>query len=358
MLRTLPAGMAVAVLLAAPAGAQDRPPFAPVVETLVDTVVVPAHETFATAAGRQAGRVAGLCEAPDAEALRVAREGFGTLLSAFGAVEPYRFGPAREENRVERLFFWPDRRGRGLRQVQTTLAERDPSATDPATLAGKSVALQGLPALEYALFGSGSGALASGTADHRCAYAEAVSAGIANVADALAAAWRGPFRGTMLEAGPANPAYRSHGEALQDLLQAAAEQLEFVARFKLGPAVGDGPADARPRLAPFWRSGGTLAMVVANLEAVDALLAGEIAGLLGEDAHLVDSARFELARALEILRPLAMDPRPFEALVADEDAHRRLAYARIPLGGAAVILSQRIPAALGLVAGFNALDGD
>jgi predicted lipoprotein len=38
--------------------------------------------------------------------------------------------------------------------------------------------------------------------------------------------------------------------------------------------------------------------------------------------------------------------------------HQKLAYALIPLGGAIVILEERMPTALGLIAGFNALDGD
>ncbi len=64
-------------------------------------------------------------------------------------------GPAREDNRFERLFFWPDRRGRGLRQVQGILAEEDETATDPATLYQKSVAVQGLLALDFVLSGEG-----------------------------------------------------------------------------------------------------------------------------------------------------------------------------------------------------------
>lgn len=346
-----------AAIAAPPADAADGPAFERVVEALVDTVVIPAHERFAGTSAREADRIASLCAGPDENALAAVRAGFVALLEEFSAGEPYRFGPAREENRVERLFFWPDRRGRGLRQVQALVAAEDESAIAPERLSAGSVALQGLPALEYALFGSGSEALATG-AHFRCAYAEAVSASIARIAEELAAAWRDPFRETMMAAGPDNVAYRTHGEALQDLLQAAAEQLEFITRYKLGAAVGDDPADARPRLAPFWRSGGTLPMIIANLEAVDTLLAAELGVLLEDEVRLLDSARFELTRALETLRPLASEASSFEELVEDEATHRQLAYARIPIEGAAAILSQRIPAALGLVAGFNALDGD
>jgi uncharacterized protein len=49
-----------------------------------------------------------------------------------------------EENRLERILFFPDRKGTGLKQVQATLAASDETATDVAALSGKSVAM--LPA--------------------------------------------------------------------------------------------------------------------------------------------------------------------------------------------------------------------
>jgi predicted lipoprotein len=67
-----------------------------------------------------------------------------------------RFGPVTEENRLERILFWPDRKGIGLKQVQAAIAGEDATAADPQTLPGKSVAMQGLGALEFVLFGTGS----------------------------------------------------------------------------------------------------------------------------------------------------------------------------------------------------------
>jgi predicted lipoprotein len=54
--------------------------------------------------------------------------------------------------------------------VQELLAKQDPTATDAATLRGKSVAMQGLQALEFVLYGTGSETLATGD-DYRCRYA-------------------------------------------------------------------------------------------------------------------------------------------------------------------------------------------
>ena len=98
-----------------------------------------------------------LCAAPSQQALDAARQSFGETVDAWSAIEIIRFGPVTEENRLERMLFWPDRKGTGLKQVQAALAAKDATATDAGSLASKSVAMQGLGALEFVLFGTGAG---------------------------------------------------------------------------------------------------------------------------------------------------------------------------------------------------------
>ena len=79
--------------------------------------------------------VGALCAAPSDEALTtaqrtVSRNGTG----ACSRIEFCGFGPLVRRNRMERLLFWPDRKGIALRQVQAMLAAKDETATDPATL--------------------------------------------------------------------------------------------------------------------------------------------------------------------------------------------------------------------------------
>jgi predicted lipoprotein len=349
MLRTL----AIALLAATPAAAAEIP-FAPAVRQTIETVIVPGYARLAAAAEAGKDAVATLCETPGEASLGVARAAFGDLVTAFSAVELYRFGPAREDNRIERLFFWPDPRGRGLAQVEAVLRSEDPGATEVAALRGKSVAVQGLPALEFVLFGSGSEALGSG-ADFRCRYALAIAGGVAETAAALAAAWSGPYARFVEDAGEGNPVYRSHGEAMQDILEAAAAELALVAGMKLAAVIGEAPPAAKPKLAPFWRSGLTVAAMRANLDGVTAVLGEPLKAILGEDAHLADSAAFQLGEASKALG--AADG-PFAAAVADPDTHRRLRFAVVEIEGAERVLRDGIEAELGLARGFNESDGD
>lgn len=337
------------------------PDFAGTIDTALRTYVLPAHDRFAEAAVAFAAAMDTFCTAPDPAGRDAARAAFAGLVIGFSGVEMFRFGPAREGNRFERVFYWPDRKGRGLKQVRRIIDTEDPTAVTVDRLRQKSVAVQGLPALDYLLFGGGHEALLR-PGSFRCRYALAAAGAVRTTAGEIAAGWDGDggFASVMRSAGPDNPLYRDDAEAVQDLIKAAQEQVQIVRDLKLARVIGDAPEAARPKRAPFWRSNLTLASVGANIEAVMGLMAdGGFADLLAEEhAYLAATLTFELTQAHRAIGDAAAADRPLVDVKADGEAHGRLAYALIPLGAASDILSQRYPAALGLTLGFNSLDGD
>lgn len=364
--RALPITLLLAATLgAAPGSAQeaDTPvAFKPAVERIISRVIVPSYDRLVDAARDEQTAITDLCAAPGDDTLQAARDRFADLVLAFSAVEPYRFGPARDDNRFERLFFWPDRRSIGQRQVQALLAEEDPSALEVDSLRAKSVAVQGLLALDYVIADDDAAALAEAPAGYRCHYAEAISGAILKTAEAIRDGWTAPdgYGKLMRTAGPDNQVFRSHGEVVQEFLEAGREQLQVVRDMKIVAVIGEAPAAAKPKLAPFWRSGLVLPSLQANLQAIETLQEeGGLADLLPADAAFnADSLRFQLAEAGGVFSALSKSGRPWAEIVKDPAAHERLTYATIPITGALEILATRYPAALGLILGFNALDGD
>ncbi|MEM6666193.1 MAG: imelysin family protein [Pseudomonadota bacterium] len=108
--------------------AADAPRFKSAVENALDRVIIPNYATFMGAPEAMERPVRGLCEAPSLSALDNARAAFAKTVLTWSRVEMFRFGPAHENNRFEKLFYWPDRKGRGLRQVQAILAEQNETA--------------------------------------------------------------------------------------------------------------------------------------------------------------------------------------------------------------------------------------
>ncbi|MHA7883924.1 imelysin family protein [Nitratireductor rhodophyticola] len=343
-------------LSAIPAFAQDTPDtIAPDIGSrVIEGYVTPVLTRFRETSGALSEALEKACSGTPEDDLNAVHAGFANTLSAFAHVSVLRFGPLVAENRFERIFFWPDPRGVTLRQVQGLLASEEPLPDD---LASQSVALQGLPALDYVLFGTGGDALP--TDARRCAYAEAISANIAGLAAELEEAWA---EGTSFRAAFTAPAadrdpYRSSAEVAGEIVKAAGTALEFARNAELLPALGKTVEKARGKRAPFWRSGQTFAFASAQIEGVQKLIAA--AGFVDGPSDLVNTygrgMDFDLSHAREAV--LAVETAPEEAF-SEEPDRGRISYATIAMEGAKHTLNGELSGALGLVMGFNALDGD
>jgi uncharacterized protein len=114
-------------------------------------VIRPGYAALATTTGALKDKMGALCKQPSADALDRAKSAFADAVDAWSKVEILRFGPVTRDQRYERLY----PKGIGLQEVQDVLAKHENSVTLPDELAAKSAALQGLPALEYLLYGEG-----------------------------------------------------------------------------------------------------------------------------------------------------------------------------------------------------------
>jgi predicted lipoprotein len=319
--------------------------------------VGPALADFSKSAGSLKSAVDDLCAAPDDDALSDARAAFADALDDFGHVSVLRFGPLSAASRFERLFFWPDARAIGLKQVQGLIASTDRDAF-AGGMDAKSAALQGFPALEYTLYGTGAEALAAGDA-WRCQVAGALSANIALIARDLAADWA---PGTAYATSFSAPAdglepYRSDAEVNGEIVKALSTALQFVRSAELAPPLGEDPGKANGRRAAFWRSGLSASFIAAQVDGVRGLLAaaGYEQSLPEDSRYIASSIRFELDNAIRTLRKVEA---PVEAAFASEPDRGRFAFALLALHHANELVNDGLSGALGLTMGFNALDGD
>ncbi len=356
---TLPLAL---LLLALPpkldAAAIGEADYARTAAALTDEVALPAVAAFATASADFARETAGLCTAADADPAAV-QAGFLGLMEAWQRVQPLDFGPLRAGDGPARFEYWPDRRGIGARQLARVLKSEDPGVTSAESLAGKSVALGDLQALERLLFGDADGP--SVLDPFRCAYARAIAELQAARAAALLAAWEGPDgqAAAMRDAVQGNELYYDAAEAVRDYLGALTHGLQTVAEAKLEPVLGHDTKTARPRAAESWRSGHSLANISANLATLEALVAapeglGDLAARAG-DPLIGRTLRDMIEDARE--RLLALDG-PLALLVRDTDAHAELTAIADQLERAHRLAEHTLAEALLLIAGFNASDGD
>ncbi len=343
------------LLLATPAWAQP----AQVLERSVNAVIRPAISAFESRAQALDSAMGDFCAAPSAEGRVLAEARFGEAARAYGAIEFLRIGPLMEDNRADRLLFWPDRRSIGLRQVETLIAGADESATEVANLRGKSVAVQGFGALEYVLFGNGADTLLGGEGGFRCRYGAAVAGNIALIAGELAAGWARDdgVAGHLMQPQPQYVDYRTETEALEALVGLVSHGLEALRDARVKPFIAQGDAAPKPKQALFWRSGLTLAMIEANVSGMEELVAvsGMARAVAEADKGLDASIAFEFRNAHRAIDLVTL---PVEQAVADPREAQALAYLVIVTGSLQALIGEQLSAALGLSVGFSSLDGD
>jgi predicted lipoprotein len=349
--------LALALAMSSPVSASVKA--SDVIQRAIDGFVRPAYASLHDHAGGLAKAMDALCQAPSQTALDTAHAEFSATVAAWSSAEIIGFGPIKENNRLERMLYWPDRKSIGLKQVQAALAGKDPTATDPAQLAGKSVAMQGLGALEFVLYGDGAEALAGNDDSYRCAYGTAIAKNIEIMAADVDAAWQKPdgFAALWANPGPDNALYRDGAEAVTELVGVFINELEMVRDVRLKGFLGAKPEADKPRQAIYWRSQNTGLSLAGNLAGIDALFeASKLGEALPEDARwMAESIHIQLTNGVATARSVQG---PIDKALADPTQREKLEHFALITSSLSGLIGTRLTAEFGLTAGFSSLDGD
>ncbi|MBW9063384.1 hypothetical protein JNB71_08645 [Rhizobium herbae] len=367
-------GLGLAIL-SLPAMAEDvegiRPPRAGlkleavprVMQKAVDDFIRPGYLDLMEGTQSLAEAAHVLCDKPSEETFGDVQMTFDEVVQQWSTIEIVRVGPVIEGNRFERFLFFPDRKSTGLKQVQRILATSDETATKAETLKGKSVAAQGLGALEYVLYGTGAEVLSSQKNGFRCRYGAAIADNLKSIAAELHAEWEKPdgIQSAWKTPGPDNPLYRDGKEAATELLGILVHGVESIRDQRLRPfyaAIVKGEPDkGHPKLAIYWRSGNTMPALSANFTAVQTLFnEADLGGLLPD-------GRRSMVRAINhVLQAIVDDADQIDLPIdeAIEDEEQRVRLNRILQNTNDVLqrLNLDFGGAIGLGAGFSFADGD
>ncbi len=353
--------IAVAVLLAGPALADSAIPANDIITGAVEGYIRPNVAQFATDTSVLKQDVGVLCSSPSAEALTEAQAQFRTVVLSFSHVEFLHLGPQTIGDRAERILFWPDSKGIALKQVQQALGQQDPTAAAPETLQKKSVAMQGLGALEYVLFGTGYETLGAAGGAYRCSYGSAIATLVSGLADTINSEWQdtsadGPVA-HMLDPKPDAQDYRSSREVLDKLAGTLIVGTETIRDQRISPILAENSGAPKPRSALFWRSGMTVASLKANFEGLrDFFVAARFPDAVkGIASWIASGALFEFEGAIKASD--AITDR-IDVAVANPMQLQKLKYLGLVTRTLDTLLGENLPGAMGLTTGFSLLDGD
>jgi predicted lipoprotein len=347
------------LLAAGPSAAFDKAQASKVMANAVDGYIRPAYADFHAKASALTAATEAFCASPDGKRWEVVLYRFGDTALSWSRIEFLRLGPVMEQNRLERILFYPDRKSTGLKQVRALFAKPDAHVLDVAALKTRSVAIQGLGAFDVVFFRVDLDRDFDGWAGFRCGYGLAVAKNIESIAAELQSAWDAPdgIARDWKMPGADNPVYRDENEAVAALIGITVHGLEMVRDQRIAQFYKGKGLKVSPKRAIYWRSGFTMHALKANVDGLAKFwTVTDIASLLDPDMHsLSESVIFDLKSASSALATLG---EPTELELADTKYLGKLDFITFNLKDAMTRIDSDVGGAIGLGAGFSFADGD
>ncbi|MTI18235.1 hypothetical protein E1162_13395 [Rhodobacteraceae bacterium RKSG542] len=328
----------------------------------VQNYVLPETAKLVKALERLRETSAGLCTTPNDETTAAFNSAFSEAVAQYARIDFVRFGPYLEDNALQRLAFVPDRRNVIPRQLNKILAKQDKSVTTAADLKRKSVALQGLTALErFAYDKEANLTLGDNSAERgfKCAYAVALTGNLVKTAATIEDGWQDPngFTATFINPDPSHSAIKTDQEAAELLYNSLVTGLVLVKDQIMLPVIGPTAKKAKPHRAPFSRSGNAVTYLTSHLSGIeDALIASNFFKELPENGKWAgESLSFEFGNARKLLDDL---PVSFNASTKSQEGREKLKFFVVLIDSLKTTMADDTAGYLGITGGFNALDGD
>jgi predicted lipoprotein len=349
--------LSFSLLAALPVEADESPvTTASIIEQTLTTIYQPRFAQFALVTLRHDEAAQAYCANPSHGTLTRLYKEFESVVASFSAIELYRVGPLLQVNRQNRLFYWPDKRRVVERQLRTLLAGLTNNTLSVDDLSQKSVALQGLPALERLLFGKNAAQrLLAGSETNNCELIIAIADNVNTMAVAINADWQADslLVQSILHPESGSDYFRDDKEVLRSIVTQIIVGVDVVLNRKIASLHGN---DAGIKKAPLWRSEQSLSMISNNLESLRALT---VDSGLARATNLGNELAFEFRIAGQMVQKLIDLPSLIDEhgnLSADAQSLVRALSAVV--GGVKDTLNDRFTQALGIRVGFNSEDGD
>ncbi|PIE14881.1 MAG: signal peptidase [Rhodobacterales bacterium] len=319
-------------LLAAPAVAD--------IDTVIDDHILKNTAAFAQSAADLA-RTANKDCTPDGM-----KAAYHQAFDAWVRASHIRFGPIESNGEGLAIAYWPDKKGLIPKHLKRVINAKDPVVYDAKLFAGYSVATRGFFALEQLLFDDKFSDYT--TDDYRCDLVKAISKDLARVSLQTHAGWVNGFAETLRNAGAdGNEVFLTDKEGAQALFTNLLAGMEYIYAQRIARPLGKFERP-KPRRAEAWRSNRSMRNIVVSLEALQEMTLMLADGQAWETVELFDSL---------LTYAKSLDDDIFQHL--DENgANFKVQSLREMVANVHEAINAEVGAHLGVVAGFNALDGD
>jgi predicted lipoprotein len=328
---------------------------------LSTNIIIPGYTTFQASVVSLDAAITAFNTAPDANGLTAVQAAFKDTYQKWQAVSVFDFGPASTENLRISLNTFP---------ADVTQINGNVSSGNTNLSSLSSLPAQGLPALDYLLFGAGADNNAiltqyttDANATNRKAYLAAVSAIIKTKATNVLNAWKSTYPATFVNASGTDV-----GSSLGQLTNELNEDFEVIKNYEIGIPLGvQSMGTAFPNKVQAYYSKISLQLTLLHLQAIQNVYLGKSAqgdGLGFDDYLTYVKAQYnggslntaiiaEFTAATTKLQALSD---PLANQITNNAAGVTAAYTE--LQKQTVLLKTDMPSALGILITYGDTDGD
>ena len=326
-------------------------------DAIANQHIVPLYRELAKSTTKLSESIEQICMSGEGAVIngRVERH-FKNVYLDWSTVQHIKFGPISFLKRQERFQYWPDKHSSGERQLRQLLqAIEQGDALSLQNFQKKSVAVQGLTALERMLYSS-DGLISA----QECDLALLISANLAQISNELDQNWRlAPvdFANEFVLADRGEGTYESSDEVANLLADAFVTQLLLVSEYKLGRGLAKKTGGRiYPKRLEAWRSELSIDLTKASITSLYSFFKIAYRARL----KVVDA---KLSRQIgtsfkHIIRGLKKVSKPMSAALETEKGVAQITMLKDEVKELELLVRNDMFAKLGFAKRFNSLDGD
>lgn len=331
-------------------------------EQFIDDYIVVHLQSFKVEAQALDTAVTDACAKDDAPQWQTVKTNFASAVTAWMPLQSMRFDAFEKNSRDLRTYFWPN--SRGEKQAGKFLHKMDMSKLEPSYFHNLSVALQGLPIIEWLLYHKDSTLFAGDQKlkTYTCNYLAAVTLNLTVITDELLVEFGngGAARTILLTPSDGNALYGALPEVTLQFYKAVHAMVEMVHGQKLSRPIANELQYLKPKRLEMWRAGLTKVNMTANIASIfDAYKIFSPMIVAAERGAEIDVAiQQQFADTLQLMNAM---PDDFYNALNGDDRPAMWQQSQALIDQLAVLkntLAIKGTEALGIPLGFNALDGD
>jgi uncharacterized protein len=324
--------------------------------TLVRQHIVPNYHALLSHSTQLQSAIALHCENLSAEAhndqkQENIKQAFKKLYIHWAEVQPINFGPITYLKRQSRMQYWPDKHNVGSKQLRRLL--RNNNTINLESLQKKSVAVQGLPALEKILYS------ASFLTKENCSLAHIISKNIASIAQENYDGWTltpALFMNDFLPENYHYGTYSSTNEITAILAKSITHYLALIEKEKLKALNPKNKKKLNPKKLEAWRSGISAQLIYANTQTLENMYLSVFSeALTHKNISLDKKIRKKFATIKQTINTL--DHSLYETLQSSYTRASSLTWHE-EIQQLQRLIHQAFTKELGIAFTFNSLDGD